>query len=1039
MAKSLSSWFEAQLQRGAIRHKTKILIEGIDRSAYLMRLSVSLNREFGSASANVLLNNTDAGFTEGGSREINLGDSVEIIEESSGDSTEWPRFYGFVVQRSRQESSTTQQLELVCLDFISKLQSLDIDMEVEGTKVAVSNEVLTPNFLPPPNSSLAQIFNFSKAGLADRPLPVILIHDLTNDTNHPQADGFEVLYEQGQLKLGSPINAFTNYEIIARSYSYYVTGVYAEDILEDILILPDTYDNRLFGAETESEFITNHLTETFQNVEGSINDTLAPNLTASTIEIRHVLTASVAIDDATINVDSTSGFPTSGQAEISGDIFTWTGKTSTTLTGCSGLKSHASGDIVIYEATYAAGQLWYLTYSNIQTVLVSGDFTGIPSGITLDHFDARFGRIILSATIPTTTTVECTNNYTFKTLQASGVQLNRISFRSRELENRYEAVEKLRKYLAPNYLIRTIGTNKIWSGYITQRTTPHYILDMIKDINYLDDEDQFTRVIFFGRNNNPTNVMFSPDVDFVSTGVSFKDVATDNELSLVGEEGNYYVYGTVLSGVGYIDSTTITPVVKINGIAIDNQVHQLFQQPVLVELTTQTETRTGCHGVSKEQYFKSHSYFYYKVYFSHTNIYSGQPIDLHNQNGTTLVTISANDPNMDYAHGVWHVPGNEENTTITQLASASYYVIYAANFLIIDYDRILFKIDKTLITQPLETIVTATYEYFAVFTNVFDVAAIIDGRFDTQVQTEFFSEPPSGLPFAIIDLGDTYNLQAIDIVAGFFRPDLNRKFDIDMRFSLKYSLDNVDYFDISDRTSNIKLTGGDNISFEEDDLGSGFQARYLRIDLQFVKRIDFGEQPRWVVAFTEMAAYNNIIISGDASLIPTTQLTSDVSHASTTINVVSTEEFDEASGGAPVTAYIEEDSFTYTGKTSTSFTGVAGLSSSHTSGARVHETIESDTTLYDDDGLLPKFSERVYKDNLISDSVLYSQAQLDSIAKSFLKEFYKQHTRRSVELAFAPYINIGHTVELPDGLNYFVEAVETDSSGNTNLVVARYP
>ena len=75
-------------------------------------------------------------------------------------------------------------------------------------------------------------------------------------------------------------------------------------------------------------------------------------------------------------------------------------------------------------------------------------------------------------------------------------------------------------------------------------------------------------------------------------------------------------------------------------------------------------------------------------------------------------------------------------------------VIFVAYFV---YDNVLFKIDKSIIVNPLETKVTATFQYWTIFTSAFDVAAIVDGRFDTQVQTEFFAEPPSGFPLAILD------------------------------------------------------------------------------------------------------------------------------------------------------------------------------------------------------------------------------------------------------------------------------------------------
>ena len=47
------------------------------------------------------------------------------------------------------------------MDYIIKLQETDLDNIFEATKVAVSNETLSPIFLESPNQVYASIFNFS--------------------------------------------------------------------------------------------------------------------------------------------------------------------------------------------------------------------------------------------------------------------------------------------------------------------------------------------------------------------------------------------------------------------------------------------------------------------------------------------------------------------------------------------------------------------------------------------------------------------------------------------------------------------------------------------------------------------------------------------------------------------------------------------------------------------------------------------------------------------------------------------------------------
>jgi hypothetical protein len=1053
MAKALSAIINNQISKKAIGITFTFTINNLDFSSYLMpNWSGDTSKEFGSSSAVFTLNNNDSQFGSGGRNEIKVGDLIEFVENYTGDTTNWGRFYGVVTQRSIGKSASNRTITINCLDYISVLQNWDIDLEVEGTKTEVTNETLTPNYLPAPNDDLAQLFDFANDSLADNPLPIIMIRDTVHSTDDPQYDGFEIRYDVGQLKLGSPLNAKNNYSIIARSYYFYNKGVYAEDVLEDILTLEDGYGNYLFGESSAQEVIDNHLTTNYYIEEGNgAIDAMTPNYTSSTITIETTLTADVSAGTTSINVTSTDGFPTTGSGTINGDTFTWGGKTGTSLTGIpatgsNALKAHADGSYVEYEATYSAGQVWYLDYSNVQTTLTSGDFT-IGGGGTFNYLDKRNGRIILTSAISTSSSVTCDSNYSFKTLQATGIEINYIRFKPRELNNAFEAINKLRNYLSPNYIIRTQGDKRIWSSYLSQKSTADYDLELIRNINYLEDEDLYTRVIFYGKNKNPTNIMFKDGVDFVTTGETYKSLASASTLAYLKEEGNYWVYKSLISDAGYIDLEQIKPIVYIDDVPVNDTLHQMVALPVTVAVKTKTTTKTGCHGISKEQYVKVHTYYYYKVKLPHTNIEPSQPIYLYDATGALQYTLSAYDLNMDYARGIWSVPGNRQNSIVETLSTATYYVFYSTKEIIIDYDNVYFKISKSLIPNTDQSVVKATFEYWTVMTAVHEVAAIIDGRWDTQCQTEFFAEPPSGYNYGIIDLGATYSIQAIDLVAGFYRPDSDgvRKFDIDFRFTIQYSTNGSDYYNISGDTHNVSLVGGDSVSFEEEELGTDFQARYLKIILENVSKIDY-RNGVWVVAFAELSAYNDIVLKSTSTLISTTTLNGALSGGEGTITVVSTDGFDSDgtlylnAGGTTGNA---DDAVTYTGKTDTTFTGCSGVQAQSNS-VRVSQTLETDTTLYDDNGLLPKLGDRVYKEIKISDEYLFTQADLDYLTKRYLKEFHKNHQKLSVDVAFAPYLKIGQTVNLNDTYNnitnvkYFIESI-ADRGNFFNLVLARYP
>ncbi len=766
MAKTLSTLITDSISRQDIRYKRTLIIGNYNVSSYLIDSNLSFSREFGSAQATFRLNNNDGRFGEDGTNQIYIGDEVSYSVYYGNDLTqEFKKFYGFVNQRFLSKSSSDRTFTIVCLDYISCTQFMDIDLEVEGTKVLIENETLTPNYLASPNDTLAQVFDFANNSLADNPLPLILIKNKGTAEEDPQYDGFEISYSEGQLKLGFPLNAKDNYDVISTAYYFYTKGIYAEDVLKEILCEADGYGSYLFKETTEQAFIDNHLTETLQNIEGAVSDYLIPNYTNSDITIETTLTADVILGATSISIVSTSGFPTVGSGTINGDAFSWTAKTVTTLigipsTGSYSLKAHKSTSYVKYNEIYASGRVWYLRYSNLITTLTNADFTitgitpiellkfsftdltynttNIVSNITVgaitnsslidfginntinystkpflnfitdavseseaitenryfsfvispdsgyvlnmnslvfkvgketlgtygwalrssvdgyvtnlssgiitsirttweevtcvlpgnflnlttsttfrlyfysdsasfeidldyieikgkvynivNYLDKRNGRIILDIPINTSSIVKCNNNYSFYTLQASGIEINRISFRSREVENRFEAIKKLKEYLPPNYVIYTRGDNKIWAKLMSQRSVADFTLQLATSLSYMEDEDLYTRVIFYGKNINPTNLMLGGGCDFVGTGEKYKAIATNSELSLMREEGNYYIYGSPVSGVGQITTNLIKPRIYVNSVEIDNTSHRIVGQQVVIETTTKTET-----------------------------------------------------------------------------------------------------------------------------------------------------------------------------------------------------------------------------------------------------------------------------------------------------------------------------------------------------------------------------------------------------------------------------------------------------------------
>ena len=597
--KLLSQYIQDMITSKDITTRFTFKINNTNFSSYVITRSASFNTEFGAAQGTFVLNNDQDVFGVGGIYEINIGDKIEYTCYYGNDTTQFKSFYGEVRQRSKDESGTTRTITLVCLDYIACLQDMDLDLIVEADKFEIIDETLTPNYLDAPNDSLAQIFNFANDAIADNPLPILTIRNQNTDVDDPRYSGFNILYDNGQVKLGSSINAKDNYDLICRSYYHYVRGKYAEDIIKEILIQPDEYGNFLFNESSAQDLIDNHLTETFSNVKGTITDTLYPNFTPTTITLYAILTSAISEGATTINVDNTDGFPNSGEASINGDIFTWTSKTQTSLIGIpssgeNALKAHAIGNYVEYTNEYASGQVWYLSFSNLVTNLIVSDFS--IDGGTFNYFDKRFGRIILTSAISTSALVTCTNDYDFCTLQASGIEINKMVFRSKEIASRLECINKVRAYLSPNFIIRTIGDEKIWASYLSQKFVADYTLKLATSLQSLEDEDLYTRVVLYTKNKNPTNILLGGGATFVGSGESYKATATNSELAIndVNENDDYYIYSSPISGVGKIILGTIVPQIYLNDVAIDNKSHIVVGQQVTIETTTTSQsTQSG--------------------------------------------------------------------------------------------------------------------------------------------------------------------------------------------------------------------------------------------------------------------------------------------------------------------------------------------------------------------------------------------------------------------------------------------------------------
>jgi len=446
------------------------------------------------------------------------------------------------------------------------------------------------------------------------------------------------------------------------------------------------------------------------------------------------------------------------------------------------------------------------------------------------------------------------------------------------------------------------------------------------------------------------------------------------------------------------------------------------------------------------QYVKTDTYFYYKVYLPATNIVREKPIYFYAANGTLLITIDANDARMNYETGTWSPSGDQRNTILEQLSTASFWLNYSTSKLVIDFENCLFKISRDLIANITKSVITADFEYYSIVTPIDTASCFIDGRWDTYTQTIFYAKPPAGFVYWILDLGQVQAIQAIDMTHGFFKPDEKRSIDVTNKFTLQYSLDNATYYNVCKESINFTLSGGEAKSFERSDLGDTFEARYFRLLIQDMNKIDYGEYGVYVISLVEFAAYKDIVLVGEAKLIPQTTLSSAwtgdlYSGANTTQNipVVSTATFDDSG-----TAYINSIAFTYGSKNSVTLNTCsgAGIATSYSSGEIVVQQLESDTLAYDNDNLLEYVGDKLYKETKLNE-FLDTQERVDKRAKDYLNEFLKNHTRATLVTLYAPHVRVAQTLLVNDTINnisrrYFVESINATNERVT-LTLAYYP
>jgi len=1050
----ISAEGQAMVDSGEIRTYMKFYINGVDRTSDLLpNYTYSFNRAFGSASFQGELANQSGKYSEYGDNAIKIDHKIILYEGFVLPTgvERWKKITALVRQINPKLPGGRNTIAITAFDVIIKLRDFDINKSYEADKFYVENEVLKPNYLPAPLENLAQVYDFKNKNIAHRPPVSIVIRDKTGyRADEPQPSGWEVNYIGGQIKLGTILNVRDNYDILA-TYSYYVEGNFAEDIIEDAILQPDGYGNNYFTTAT-------NLRSTFQEEDGEVYDYLRPNYFREDIEIRTRLTQAVAEGDTSILITNTDGFLSSGTANINGWAFTYTSKDTTHFygipaSGDGSLRDHVINSMVHQMNTYEPGLVWYMKYNNIVTQLVKENFT-VPSDVTIEYVDLRNGRIILDQPADPYTDYGSVyvgdyaqaGDYEFCTIQATGIEIPYIKFSWQKTKTRFDAITTIKELLAPNYVMRTKGDEKIWGEYLTQRYTHDYVLPMsqAKSISYAEDQDIYTRVRFFGKNNNPHNYMFDPEISFVDVGETYTGIVYNHELAYNRTEGPWHVYKTGLSQSGFIRVDTFEPVVYINNVAVDNDKHLIVSTQVQVREHFYHETRVYHQGDKKNERTEVYNEWTYTVLFSHSGIDPSEIIYIYDSVGVVLYELGPNENSVDYTHGIWNVPGIQQNEKVLTCSTATYTIMYSSDKVSINYDDNEFLIHRDLLSLEFrEDDVRADFEYQEMTSALDSPGALIDGRPTTQVQAVFYGKPVAGYVIATLDLGDTRIIDAIDLTAGFFRPDEIRRVNFTNFYSIEWSLNGTTFFPLCRESVNFSLGAGESKSWEREELGDDFEARYLRLILEDAQKVEYKEGV-WCIALAEFAVYRDVVLIGEAKLIPTTLLAQATADGDAMVYVDDkVSAFNVPGVGSTEIAYIGESVFSYSGVDATNniLTGCLGTPAAII-GTRVSQQLVDDTHIYDDDGLLPRIGDKLYKDEAVKKG-LTDQDKVNKRAKDWIEEFYKNHSRASSNHVYCPHFDMGQTLLVQDEENsinrrYFIENI-TGSGGGRQVTLAMYP
>jgi len=585
-----------------IQSQIEIYIDRLDGNGFqslpysddFINYSINSGIDYNSTVLTVNLFNEDDKYSLGNTYELKRGFPIKIIEKIKlqyGISIleeQFDKFLGYINTISAGKSSSSNSISLYCLDKVNRLAGIYLsEFEKFATKVDIRPEPygirLQPAYID--NNGYANIFDFVDENnriirnIAES--PAIIISIIYNGKLVTDKTNYEINYSQGQLILKTPIYVGTgsgDYEVYAK-FSYYLTGLYIEDLIKELYLTKDFADNQIF---TEDNFTNTSGPEDLLPILTDIEidgNTYTPNDNLMWLMKKDNIITYLQPENFDKNVIQVANESITITSENSFDNNIYKLVFNSIAQPCD--------EGMLIKADTINGRI--LSFDR-ETKTVIAQFE---NSLTVDNsyafsiytINLKYGYIILQSAINyPTETVYLNTSYTYYTLQSTGVQ---IPFFKSYNDYVLNVINKLFEYLAPNYIIRSIG-DKVVGQYMRQKSVADCELKNIQSLDYIYDKKIYTKVELEAPNPNPNDIIAGKNaqtetsaliymhqvplrapyfyndhvgvISFKPTGHKLPDYATwmhKNILKLPRE------YNNVIIDV--VTNTPITPILYKNG------------------------------------------------------------------------------------------------------------------------------------------------------------------------------------------------------------------------------------------------------------------------------------------------------------------------------------------------------------------------------------------------------------------------------------------------------------------------------------------